>query len=223
MWRASPESPRMFDSDLFDAFSRTHPAVVPILYVPGVLLPLVYGASHSSLGLADSCSIFVLGFLSWTLTEYWLHRLVFHFEGQGPYWERVHFLLHGVHHRWAKDKYRLVMPPAVSLALYFLFGFLFYVVLGKRTMWPFHAGFVAGYLVYDMTHYATHHHRPRTRWGRMLRQHHFLHHFKDQSQRFGVSSPLWDWVFGTMPSARALDMGRMLTKRRRTPVGPYSR
>ena len=208
MWRASPESPRMFDRDLFDVFSRTDPAVVPILYVPGVLLPLTYGASHSNLGLVRSCGVFVLGFLSWTLTEYWLHRLVFHFEGQGPFWERVHFLIHGVHHRWAKDKYRLVMPPAVSLALYFLFGFLFHVLLGPRLMWPFHAGFVAGYLVYDMTHYATHHHRPRTRWGRMLRRHHYLHHFKDECQRFGVSSPLWDWVFGTMPAAHALDSGR---------------
>jgi sterol desaturase/sphingolipid hydroxylase (fatty acid hydroxylase superfamily) len=93
-----------------------------------------------------------------------------------------------------------VMPPAVSITLYVVFAVLFRAVLGPRWMWPFHAGFVAGYLVYDMTHYATHHLRPRTRWGRLLRRHHFMHHFRDEGQRFGVSSPLWDWVFGTMGS-----------------------
>lgn len=205
MWRATPESPRMFDRDIFDVFSRTHPAVVLILYVPGVALPLAYGAIRWHVGLASSLGLFGAGFLGWTLTEYWLHRLVFHYKARGPLGERIHFLIHGVHHQWPKDKYRLVMPPAVSLVLYFAFGILFYTLLGPRWMWPFHAGFVGGYLAYDMTHYATHHLRPKTRWGHLLRRHHFLHHFKDECQRFGVSSPMWDWVFGTMPAALALD------------------
>ena len=200
MLHASPNSPRMFESDLIDFFSRTHPLVVPILYVPGSTIPFVYGICILKLSLAKSLGLFGLGIISWTLTEYWLHRAVFHFMPNGPWSKRVHFWIHGVHHQWPKDKYRLVMPPAVSIALYFLFGLLFGLMFGSNWMWAFQSGFVAGYLVYDMTHFATHHLRPLTAWGRQVQRHHLLHHGKDSHQRFGVSTPLWDWVFGTMPS-----------------------
>jgi sterol desaturase/sphingolipid hydroxylase (fatty acid hydroxylase superfamily) len=64
---------------------------------------------------------------------------------------------------------------------------------------PLFAGFAAGYLTYDMTHYATHH--VRLNWGyfKLVRRHHMLHHAKTPEKRFGVSSPLWDYVFGTEP------------------------
>jgi sterol desaturase/sphingolipid hydroxylase (fatty acid hydroxylase superfamily) len=188
----------MFESDLIDYFSRTHPLVVPALYVPGSAIPMVYDIYVLKLSLVQSFGLFVLGFISWTLTEYWLHRVVFHFKANGPWGKRVHFLIHGVHHQWPKDRYRLVMPPAVSISLYFLFAGLFDLVLGPKWMWAFHSGFVAGYLVYDMTHFATHHLRPLTAWGRQIRRHHLLHHAKDSGHRFGVSTPLWDWVFGTI-------------------------
>ncbi len=200
MLHASPNSPRMFESDFIDFFSRTHPLVVPILYVPGSAIPLFYGICTLKLGIVKSFGLFVLGLIGWTLTEYWLHRAVFHMEPNGPRGKRLHFLIHGVHHQWPKDRYRLVMPPAVSISLYFLFACLFDLVFGPLWMWAFHSGFVAGYLMYDMTHFATHHLRPMTAWGRRVRSHHLLHHAKDSCQRFGVSTPLWDWVFGTMPT-----------------------
>ncbi len=200
MHRESPDSPRMFESDLIDLFSRTHPLVVPILYLPGSAILFAYGVWVMKVSLGQSMGLFVLGLTSWTLTEYWLHRTVFHHQFQGPMGERIHFWIHGVHHQWPKDKYRLVMPPAVSLSLYFIFAGLFYLLLGPRFMWAFHSGFVAGYLVYDMTHFATHHVKPLTAWGRQLRRHHMLHHFKEPHQRFGVSTFIWDWVFSTLPS-----------------------
>lgn len=200
MLRESPDSPRMFKSDLIDRFSRTHPLAVPCLYVPGSAIPFVYSVLILKIGFAKSIGLFALGLIGWTLTEYWLHRTIFHFRFQGPLGERIHFLIHGVHHEWPKDRYRLVMPPAVSIALYFLFAGLFYLLLGPRWMWALHSGFVAGYLVYDMTHFAVHHLQPLTAWGRKLRRHHLLHHVKDSDKRFGVSSFFWDWVFGTMPT-----------------------
>ena len=198
MMRATPDSPRMFASDLIDLFSRTHPAVVPALYIPGSLVPLAYGLLRYHTGALQTLSLFGAGFIAWTLTEYWLHRLLFHFDFHTDAGERAYFLIHGVHHKWPKDMYRLVMPPAVSLSLYVLFGTLFLVVFGHRFGWPFHSGFVAGYLVYDMSHYAIHHFRPRTSYGRRLRRHHLLHHFKDSRRRFGVSTWVWDSVFGTL-------------------------
>ena len=198
MLRASPDSPRMFESDLVDYFSRTYPAIVPILYVPGALIPFVYAVAKLKLNVAVCCSLAVLGFVAWTLTEYWLHRTLFHKSFKGPIGERVHFLIHGVHHRWPKDKYRLVMPPAVSLSLYIVFLGLFSFIFGPHYRWPFLAGFVTGYMVYDVTHFAIHHIRPVTERGKRLRRHHLLHHFKDSRRRFGVSTMIWDWVFGTL-------------------------
>lgn len=187
----------MFEHDLFDVFSRTHPAIVPLLFAPGTIIPLGYGILKQHLNVIAAFVVCGLGFLGWTLIEYWLHRLLFHFPARGPRAQRIHFFIHGVHHQWPRDKYRLVMPPAVSVALYFLFGMAFHATLGPRWSWPFFAGFVAGYLTYDMTHYSIHHRRPKTRYGRALRRHHLLHHHKHESWRFGVSSPLWDWVFQT--------------------------
>jgi sterol desaturase/sphingolipid hydroxylase (fatty acid hydroxylase superfamily) len=105
--------------------------------------------------------------------------------------------VHGVHHTWPKDKYRLVMPPAVSITLFFSFLGIWYLVFGSRWVWAFHSGFVFGYMIYDLTHYYLHHFNPKTHYGRQLKKHHMLHHFKDSTSRFGVSSKVWDYVFGT--------------------------
>lgn len=197
MLKATPDSPRMFESDLVDFFSRTHPVVVPLLFVPGSGWLFWRSVSQESLGFAASAGLFVAGAFAWSLSEYWLHRLFFHWTPKGKWGERMHFLVHGVHHTWPKDKYRLVMPPAVSISLFFLFMGLFYVLLGPVLMWGFHAGYVAGYMFYDLTHYYIHHFTPRTEYGRLLKKHHMLHHFKDSENRFGVSSMIWDHVFGT--------------------------
>jgi sterol desaturase/sphingolipid hydroxylase (fatty acid hydroxylase superfamily) len=187
----------MFESDLVDFFSRTHPMVVPILFVPAVIGLLWHSVARVGVGLAASLGLAVAGFIAWTLTEYWLHRLFFHWQPGGKWGDRMHFLVHGVHHTWPRDKYRLVMPPAVSITLFFLFLGIFYVLFGARLAWAFHAGFVAGYMAYDLTHYYIHHFSPRTEYGRSLKKHHMLHHFKSHSSRFGVSNMVWDRIFNT--------------------------
>ena len=58
-------------------------------------------------------------------------------------------------------------------------------------------GFFAGYLFYDMLHFALHHARPKTRVGKLLRELHMRHHFEDDERGFAVSAPWWDVVFGT--------------------------
>ncbi len=197
MMRATPESPRMFESDFVDFFSRTHPAVVPLLFVPASSALVWYSVARKDVSVVATLALFVAGFFTWTLAEYWLHRTFFHWVPKFPGGERLHFLVHGVHHNWPRDKYRLVMPPAVSITLFFVFLAIWYLVFGSRWVWSFHAGFVFGYMVYDLTHYYVHHFSPKTEYGRQLKKHHMLHHFKDPSRRFGVSSMLWARVFGT--------------------------
>jgi sterol desaturase/sphingolipid hydroxylase (fatty acid hydroxylase superfamily) len=193
-------SPRMFDSDFLDRFSRVHPAVPPILFVPTIIVLLVEGFIHGS-GWATPAWI-AGGYLFWTLTEYWLHRIVFHFEPEKGIGARVHWIIHGVHHDHPNDPMRLVMPPSVSVPLAVVFVLGFDAVLGSPDFLPFAAGFLGGYLFYDMLHYHVHHHRPKTALGKRLRQLHMRHHFQDHERGYGVSAPFWDRVFGTQLSAR---------------------
>ena len=119
-----------------------------------------------------------------------------------PRGRRIHFLLHGVHHDFPNDKDRLVMPLGASLPLGAVFLGAFCLLFGMTAAEPLFAGMVIGYLVYDGTHYAVHHFKQTTRVGRFIRRHHMLHHHMDHDGGFGVSSPLWDVVFRTMPSVK---------------------
>ncbi len=194
-------SPPMFDSPLLDRFTRVHPAVPVALFVPVVLWLAVAGFERA--GAFEAVAWVAGGYLFWTLTEYWLHRTVFHFEPQHPLGARLHWMIHGVHHDHPNDPLRLVMPPSASIPLALIFCGLFWLVLGPAAAPAFAAGFLAGYLAYDMLHYHVHHHRPRTAVGRSLRELHMRHHFQDHERGFGVSAPYWDHVFRTPPQRRA--------------------
>lgn len=196
--RATEESPRMFRSDFIDAFSRTHFSIVPLLYVPATVVLLWLGAQQPGVTWLGSLAAVAGGFVAWTFAEYWLHRTLFHWIPKAAWGERFHFFLHGVHHTWPNDRFRLVMPPAVSISL-------FWIVLAlclwsfESYGYTFHAGVVVGYMFYDLMHYYLHHGRPRSRMMRKLQGHHMSHHFNKryQEKRYGVSNPFWDYVFGT--------------------------
>jgi dihydroceramide fatty acyl 2-hydroxylase len=189
----------MFDSDFLDRLSRIHPAVPPILFGPAIAVLFALGQEGTPP--LEVIAWIAGGYLFWTLTEYWMHRLVFHFEPEEGLGARLHWIIHGVHHDHPNDPMRLVMPPSVSIPLAAGFVALFVLVLGQPSAWLFGAGFLSGYLAYDMTHYHVHHHSPRTRLGKLLRELHMRHHFQDDTRGFGVSAPFWDHVFGT-PLAR---------------------
>ncbi len=205
MLGASPESPRMFQSDFVDFFSRIPWWVVPLLYVPTTLmflgLSVQAGVSPAIVALEVG-----LGWLTWTLLEYWLHRTVFHWVPNAWWGERFHFFLHGVHHQWFNDRYRLVMPPAVSITIAVVLFSALSLLAGLLSGWlapswvyAYFAGIVLGYMVYDCTHYYIHHAKPRTRLGLALRAHHNKHHHNPvyADKKFGVSSTMWDHVFRT--------------------------
>ena len=193
-------SPRMFRSSVLDALSRVHPSVPVIIFVPAIVALEIWGLSRVSV--PATIALGVLGYVLWTMLEYWLHRIVFHFEPEEGWGARLHYIIHGVHHDHPNDPLRLVMPPAVSVPLALLFFALFYAVLGPNLAPGLTAGFLAGYLVYDMTHFYMHHGQPRSRLGRFLRERHMRHHFQDDTRGYGVSAPYWDDVFRTAPRSR---------------------
>jgi dihydroceramide fatty acyl 2-hydroxylase len=185
----------MFDSRVLDALSRVHPLVPVLIFLPAVAVLAAWGLSK--LTLLVTVALFVGGYALWTLFEYWLHRIVFHFEPEEGLGARMHWIIHGVHHDHPNDPLRLVMPPAVSIPLGAVVFAVLYLIFGGRYAPAIGAGFFAGYLAYDMTHYYLHHFRPRGRLGRILRERHMRHHFQDETRGFGISAPYWDEVFGT--------------------------
>jgi len=188
----------MFETKWLDKVSRVHPVVPLFLFVPAIVALLVLGFVN---GVGAMAAVWIVGgYLVWTLTEYWLHRLVFHFEPDHGIGARLHWIMHGVHHDHPNDPMRLVMPPSVSVPLSSLFILGFYLVLGSPAFMPFGAAFLGGYLYYDMLHYHVHHHRPTTALGKRLRELHMRHHFQDHDRGYGVSAPFWDHVFGTAPT-----------------------
>jgi sterol desaturase/sphingolipid hydroxylase (fatty acid hydroxylase superfamily) len=198
----NPSTTRMFESDFFERFSRIHPATPFVFWVPVTGFVLYRSATRGDLGFLGIVGVFLLGMFAWSFAEYVLHRGIFHWSNETTWGKRVHFLLHGVHHDFPNDKGRLVMPLGFSIPLAVVFYSLFTFAMGIRTAEPFFAGFTIGYLFYDGTHYFVHHFRPTSRWGKFLRRHHMTHHHADHAGGFGVSSPLWDYVFRSLPQKK---------------------
>ncbi|HEY1687340.1 MAG TPA: sterol desaturase family protein [Solirubrobacteraceae bacterium] len=194
-------SPPMFESRLLDFFSRVHPSIPIVIFLPAIVAMFVWGLSKTSV--IAGIGLFAIGYAIWTLFEYWLHRIVFHFEPTDGFGARLHWIIHGVHHDHPNDPMRLVMPPAVSVPLAAIVFLIIYLVAGIKYAPGVGAGFFAGYLVYDMMHYWLHHFVPSSRMGKALRERHMRHHFQDDTKGFGISAPYWDEVFRTSPRRRS--------------------
>lgn len=199
---------RLFKSDFMEFFTHISPVVVVIIWLPVALYFLVSAiitSSISRLGFLHIPAGFLLGVLIWTFSEYTLHRFLFHYEAKSERAQKIFFLFHGVHHAQPQCKTRLVMPPVLSIPLSLVFYFLYAWIVGgllNAPAWvaPLYSGFTIGYLVYDLTHYATHHFPMRSGVLKYLKRYHMQHHYKTPDARYGVSSPLWDIVFGTKPA-----------------------
>lgn len=198
---------RLFKSDFLEFFTHISPITITVIWLPFSAYMLARGILDRPAKVSAWFipAAYFLGIFLWTLSEYLLHRFVFHFKPRNPTQERIVYLFHGIHHHQPQCKTRLVMPPVVSIPLAALFYGVFALILGPllgipHWLAPLVAGFSTGYLVYDLTHYATHHFKMTSGWARYLKRYHLKHHYKTPDMRFGVSSPLWDIVFGTKPA-----------------------
>ena len=203
----SAEPIRLFEPEFLEFFTHISPIAVLIIWTPVALFFL----ARAGVGLTPATTLaslpvgFLLGAFVWTFAEYMLHRFLFHYEPKTERAEKIFFLFHGVHHYQPQTKTRLVMPPVVSIPLAVVFYGLFYLIVGLLLDAPswvasLFSGFIAGYLVYDIGHYAQHHFPMRRGYLKFIKRYHMQHHYKTPNERFGVSSPLWDYVFGTMPA-----------------------
>ncbi len=197
-------SKKLFDNKLLEKLTRTHIAIPIsffILFSGGLLYYSI--AVVGTLTGWQTTGLFFAGLLIFTLVEYTMHRFLFHIGTKTKKREKFQYTLHGVHHEYPKDKERLAMPPVMSItiATTLLFGLRFVL---NDMVFAFLPGFLVGYAGYLAMHYILHTFKARKGFFNFLWANHAVHHYKDQTKAYGVTSPLWDIVFGTMPKKSQL-------------------
>lgn len=193
----SSDSIRMFKSEFFESLSKVHFFVPLIVYIPVIAYLIWKSFADQHMPALHFTGWLALGLFVWTISEYILHRFVFHFYPKSKIGQRIHFIFHGVHHDYPNDAKRLVMPPSASIPMALALYFLFLYLLPEGTIFAFFAGFLIGYLFYDMTHYALHHANFKSTFWKNLKKHHMLHHYSDPTKGYGVSSSIWDKIMGS--------------------------
>ncbi len=193
---------QLFKNAYLEYLTKTHPLVIWGMYLPLIAFMLYYSAAAADLTIQKIVLTFLCGVFFWTFFEYIMHRFVFHFMAESDRALKIVYVIHGNHHEYPRDRKRLFMPAVPSIILssaIFSFMYLVASLLGNtQVVFAFFPGFLLGYLVYGSMHYAIHAWHPPFKWMKPLWRNHHLHHYKIQEKGFGVSSTLWDHVFGTM-------------------------
>ncbi len=130
---------------------------------------------------------FLAGVFLWTLGEYLMHRFGMHaLRGKGLA-SREH-LRHHANRDSILEKWPIAWAGIIAVGVF---------VLRPIGGWPLGLGWIAGYGFYDLMHWRAHRRAPRNGYDRWLRKHHFHHHFHAPMRNHGVTTPVWDMVFGT--------------------------
>lgn len=145
----------------------------------------------------NTLAYFSAGAATWTLMEYSLHRFVGHEKkGSGDFAEK--FLEEHIHHHAEKDyfspseeKIKASVPVVATAAA------VASLLFGPRRGLAYAAGLTGGYAGYEALHRSLHVSEPKNAYSRWARKHHFSHHFSNPKANHGVTSPVWDMVFGT--------------------------
>lgn len=188
---------QLFNNPILEKLSRTHIAVPLVIFFSYATGLLYWNVTHTNLNPITTVSLFLVGFIFFTWVEYNVHRYVFHMKTYTKLRVKMQYTMHGVHHEFPKDKDRLAMPPLVSITLGTILLLVFKVIMGDF-VFAFLPGFIVGYASYLAVHYMVHAYSPPKNFLKALWVNHSIHHYKDGEVVFGVSSPLWDYIYGTM-------------------------
>ncbi|MCZ6694342.1 MAG: sterol desaturase family protein [Bacteroidetes bacterium] len=187
----------LFKNKFLERLTRTHisvPITILCIFATGMVAWAVY---YNLLSSPTIISMFFAGMLTFSLVEYLVHRYLFHITPNSKAKEKLQYTIHGVHHEFPKDVERLAMPPVLSAIISVVLLFLFVWAMGDYAL-AFLPGFLVGYCAYLGVHFIVHAWSPPNNFFKKLWINHSIHHYKDNQIAFGVSSPLWDYVFGTI-------------------------
>jgi sterol desaturase/sphingolipid hydroxylase (fatty acid hydroxylase superfamily) len=199
----SKESIRLFENPILESLTKTNALFVIATLALISLSILIFGIIKIKLSILGYIVLFLSGTFVYTLAEYLIHRFIYH-SGEYKNPQKWIFKIHGMHHTTPRDKQRLVLPLPLSIPLAGLFIFIFWLIIGNY-VFLFFPGFLMGYSYYLSIHYFIHTTKPPKNFFRYLWKHHLLHHYKNETVAFGLTSPLWDIIFGTMPKDKKLE------------------
>ncbi len=191
----------LFQNPILEKLTRTHIAVPLSIFLIYAMSLLFWSIKHTLLPTWLTVSMFILGFFIFTWVEYITHRYLFHMSTFTAARAKIQYLIHGVHHEFPKDKDRLAMPPLLSVTIATLLLLVFRLILGDLAF-SFLPGFLVGYAAYLGIHYMVHVFQPPKNIFKILWINHSIHHYKHGEHVFGVSSPLWDFIYGTMDTRK---------------------
>ena len=191
-------SATLFSNPVLERISRTHISIPITLFLAISSVSLFYGVTATSIPFGFGLAVAVLGIVAFTFVEYMMHKHFFHMEPDTPIKDKLQYGIHGVHHDYPRDKDRLAMPPFVSAAYAAILYLVFTLLMGDFALY-FLPGFLLGYSGYLGVHYVVHVYNPPKNFLKVLWVNHAIHHYKNPDSAFGVSSPLWDYLLGTLP------------------------
>lgn len=148
----------------------------------------------------------VLGAFTWTLLEYAIHRGLGHGKRK-----KNPFAVEHIRHHIEGNYFAATWKKVVIASLVGLVACVPAIAVGGTMHGiAFVAGLIAFYGLYELCHRLEHTHAGWSPYGRWARKHHFRHHFVDARTNFGVTTPLWDLVFGTYRKAERIKVPRKL-------------
>ena len=193
--RPQEGEPRVFGDSFLEGLTFAHPRSIVPVYLPGGVA-LAWLGVRAGVPVGESLALYIAGLLLWSLLEYVIHRFSFHLTPRTRLQVAFGYLVHGVHHAFPDDSRRWVMPLIVTIPAGGVILGALWLILGRMAL-PVFGGVMHGYLTYDMVHFAIHRGTMKSGIGAYLRKHHLQHHYAVPERNFGVSSPLWDFVFRT--------------------------
>lgn len=191
----------MFENKFLNRLTKTHIATPIIIFLVYAVALLWYTVVKTDVPTLAVVGLFFLGTLGFTLAEYVVHRWVYHppHDASEGY-KKFTYNMHGFHHDYPKDKKRLAMPPVLAVVISTILLLVLEFIL-QQYAFAYLAGFVVGYAMYLVVHYTVHMYPPPNNFLKALWINHALHHYSEDDILFGVSQPLWDYVFRTMPKS----------------------
>jgi sterol desaturase/sphingolipid hydroxylase (fatty acid hydroxylase superfamily) len=184
----------LFKSARLEQLTMMSPAMFVLSW--SLMLPAIALIGWGSTTVAQGLVLVTSGLFVWTLFEYAMHRFPFHFTSKLAALNRLVFLIHGNHHDNPNDGMRNLMPLLVSLPIAVLVWGGSVALIGAPGTWLF-LGWITGYVVYDLVHYACHQWPMKGRIGSALKRHHMRHHYVDETGNYAISAIFWDRVFGS--------------------------
>ncbi|KAL3140422.1 hypothetical protein ABBQ38_004682 [Trebouxia sp. C0009 RCD-2024] len=198
-WVYSPRlgAPRFFQSTMLESISKTSWWYIPVIWGAVAAACLSYMHLHRTHSIVTTGFLLLCGVLGWQLTEYCIHRFLFHIEPSSYWGITLHFTFHGCHHKWPMDSLRLVFPPVPAVPIVSGVFYAMHQLLPKEAAMCISTGMLLGYIAYDCTHYFLHHSSSQTGILRGLKKAHISHHYKNHDAGYGISSRLFDSLLCT--------------------------